>query len=76
MSLIKEHRFEDEARWSAPRRERTNVEGDHDRAGQPHRYDLQQVHWSGRSAGRFGWNQSHPDVLYLWVWIPKRTATG
>ncbi len=69
-----EHRFEDEARWSAPRRVPTNVEGDNDRAGQPRVYDGQQVHWPGRSDGRFGWNQSHPDVPYLWGWDPKENG--
>ena len=70
----RDHRFEDEALWATPRREPTKVEGDQDHADQPRVYDFQQVHWPGRSAGRHGWNQSHPDVPYIWGWDPKENG--
>ena len=67
----RDNRFNDEARWSAPRREPTKVEGDNDSTDQPRVYDFQQVHWPGRSVGQYGWNQSHPEVPYIWGWDPK-----
>lgn len=63
--------FADRAVWSQPRREATRVSGDVNGNGDPRVYDFQPVVWPGRRAGRRGWNQSHPDVPYVWGWDPK-----
>ncbi|NND81861.1 MAG: hypothetical protein HKN50_05460 [Gammaproteobacteria bacterium] len=67
-------KFWDEAKWNAPTREPTQVAGDNDAAGNPRIYDHQKVHWPGRKVGRYGWNQSHPEVNYIWGWDPKESG--
>ncbi|HSG90277.1 MAG TPA: hypothetical protein VLA56_13775 [Pseudomonadales bacterium] len=64
-------RFDDRADWDPPRKETTRVAGDTDTSGQPRQYDFQEVHWPRRRVGRHGWNQSHPDVPWVWGWDPK-----
>jgi len=63
-------RFDDQADWDPPRREPTSVPGDVDNNGNTREYDLQDVRWPGPPP-RHGWNQSHPDVPYVWGWDPK-----
>ncbi len=66
--------FQDEAWWATPEQEPTNVEDDLDSHQNRRIYDVQRVHWPGRSVGRYGWNQSHPDVPYVWGWDPKENG--
>ncbi len=58
-----ERRFHDEARWLPPEKEPS-------KRGPKRKYDFQRVHFTGRDE-RWGWNQSHPDVPYVWGWDPK-----
>jgi hypothetical protein len=59
----------DDARWHAPIKQ-----GAHAPAGTP--YDHQPVDFikHGGGIGRHGWNQSHPDVAYVWGWDPKENG--
>ncbi len=66
--------FQDEARWEAPRRIPTKVQGDNAANGQPRVYSGQRVNWPGRQEGNWGWNQSHPEVPYIWGWDPKENG--
>ena len=66
--------FQDEAHWTTPKQEPTKIEGDLDSHQKRRIYDVQRVHWPGRSVGRNGWNQSHPDVPYVWGWDPKENG--
>jgi hypothetical protein len=65
--------FPDSARWLVPRREPTRSPGsDLDRSRQARVYDFQPVEFLNRTgAARNGWNQSHPEVSYVWGWDPK-----
>ena len=63
-------RFDDSAEWDPPRKEPTRVPGDNDANGNPREYDCQDVRWPGPPP-RSGWNQSHPEVPYVWGWDPK-----
>jgi hypothetical protein len=56
----------DDARWHAPTKK-----GAHAPAGTA--YDFQPVDFLRQGGGiaRHGWNQSHPDVAYVWGWDPK-----
>ena len=63
-------RFNDQAQWDAARKEPSKVQGDVDNQGNPRSYDFQDVRWPGPPP-RAGWNQSHPDVPYVWGWDPK-----
>ncbi len=66
-------KFDDAATWHSPRKEPTgNPSGDLDRFGNPRIYDFQPVTFTERSGNaRYGWNQSHPEVQYIWGWDPK-----
>lgn len=61
---------QDNATWDAPGKERSRVPGDTNPDGSPREYDFQRVRWDNRS----GWNQSHPDVPYVWGWDPKNNG--
>lgn len=63
-------RFDDQAEWDSPRKEPSRLPGDVDSSGDPRKYDFQDVRWPGPPP-RNGWNQSHPDVPYVWGWDPK-----
>jgi len=65
-------RFDDEARWHDEREVEANDATDTDSTGQRRRYRFQDVEWPNRckEASR-GWNQSHPEVGYVWGWDPK-----
>ena len=56
-------RFPDEADWMPPEKEPA-------KRGPKRPYDFQRVHFTGPDE-RWGWNQSHPDVPYVWGWDPK-----
>lgn len=58
-----DRKFTDEADWLPPEKEPT-------KKGPKRLYDFQRVHFTG-SNERWGWNQSHPDVSYVWGWDPK-----
>ncbi len=66
--------FQDEAQWALPEQVSSNVEGDHDNTMKQRVYDLQRVHWPGRTVGLYGWNLSHADVPYVWGWDPKENG--
>lgn len=61
---------QDNATWDAPVKERSRVPGDTNPDGSLREYDFQRVRWDNRS----GWNQSHPDVPYVWGWDPKNNG--
>lgn len=68
-------KIDDKAEWAEPSKERTHdPQNDLDGNGQPREYDFQKVHWPGRTCGKDGWNQSHPDVEYVWGWDPKENG--
>jgi hypothetical protein len=73
-----DQQFTDNARWEAPRREATrSPSSDQGRDGRPRVYDLQPVEFLNRAgAARHGWNQSHPEVPYVWGWDPKEGPDG
>ena len=56
-------KFPDGADWLPPEKERS-------KRGPKRVYDLQRVHFTGAN-DHWGWNQSHPDVPYVWGWDPK-----
>lgn len=68
--------FPDAAIWENPVGEVTNNPGgDLDQSGNPRIYDFQKVVFTERSGNaRYGWNQSHPDVAYIWGWDPKDSS--
>lgn len=68
--------FTASAVWAEPRPVRSHARGDVDRDGRPRQYDFQDVHWPGREVGRYGWNQSHADVPYVWAWDPKQAGNA
>ena len=65
--------FTDNALWHPPRGEPTrHPRTDRDSANRPRFYSLQPVEFLNRSGpARFGWNQSHPELPYIWGWDPK-----
>ena len=65
--------FNDPAVWKEPVKEPTHdPENDLDASGKPRVYDFQEVIFTGRTgASRYGWNQSHPEVPYVWGWDGK-----
>jgi len=65
--------YNDPAIWDAPTKETTkDPRNDKDASGQPRVYDFQKVTFTSRSGNaRNGWNQSHPEVAYIWGWDPK-----
>ena len=71
--------FTDDARWLAPIAQPTNdPQNDTDNNGQPRVYDFQKAEFlnPAGSVTRTGWNQSHPEVLYLWGWDPKEQGNA
>ncbi len=66
--------FQDTAQWGMPERIPSKVDGDFGQEGDLRTYTLQRVHWPGRTVGRDGWNQSHPEVPYVWGWDPKENG--
>ncbi len=56
-------RFTDGADWLSPEKQPS-------KRGPKRVYDLQRVHFTGAN-DHWGWNQSHPDVPYVWGWDPK-----
>lgn len=65
--------FTDPAVWATPILEPTgDPQNDVDNWGQPRVYYFQDVLFSARSgSSRYGWNQAHGDVAYIWGWDPK-----
>ncbi len=65
--------FDDEADWKHPVKEDTNDPvNDVDSLGNPRVYDFQEVEFLGRTGqARYAWNQSHPEINYVWGWDPK-----
>ena len=65
--------FNDPAIWNNPINVPTNDPvNDLDSNGNPRTYIFQQVVFSARSGdSRYGWNQSHFDVAYIWGWDAK-----
>ncbi len=64
--------FSDSADWQHPVKEPSNDPSDLDNNGNPRVYDFQSVVFTERTGdARYGWNQSHPEVQYIWGWDPK-----
>jgi len=65
--------FTDPAVWAAPIFLLTSdPQNDVNNNGQPRVYYFQDVLFSARSGfSRYGWNQAHADVAYVWGWDPK-----
>jgi hypothetical protein len=64
---------DDGAVWKEPTKEPTHdPENDLDSSGKPRVYDFQEVVFTGRTGpAKYGWNQSHPEVPYVWGWDGK-----
>ena len=65
--------FNDPAVWNNPINVTTSDPlNDLDSNGNPRIYIFQQVIFSSRTGdARYGWNQSHSDVAYIWGWDAK-----
>ncbi len=67
--------FSDPAMWQSPINLPTGDHiGDLGSDGMPRIYAFQEVIFSGADRtgqAKYGWNQSHPDVQYIWGWDPK-----
>jgi hypothetical protein len=65
--------FNDPAIWKAPISVQTgDPQNDLDNNGNPRVYVFQQVVFSARTgAAKYGWNQSHHEVAYIWGWDGK-----
>lgn len=67
--------FSDPAMWQSPINMPTSdPAGDIGSDGLPRVYAFQEVIFSGADRvgqAKYGWNQSHPDVSYIWGWDPK-----
>ncbi len=59
----------DKAIWQPPRDEKS-------KHGPQRTYKLQPVFWPKQSGhpSKWGWNQSHRDVRYVWGWDPKNSG--
>lgn len=67
--------FHDAATWESSVRKRTQPQdNDLDSSRRPRVYDFQKVVFHDEKrpeSAKYGWNQSHPEVAYVWGWDPK-----
>lgn len=65
-------KFSDKAIWNDSIKMPANSPYDVDQSGNPRVYDFQSVVFTERTGNsKYGWNQSHPEVQYIWGWDPK-----
>lgn len=66
--------FTDPATWEKPIGVSTNDPQNDLSNGVPRVYNFQKVIFGGSDRtdyAKYGWNQSHPDIAYIWGWDPK-----